>query len=59
MTEKLLANGAAKSLPKSFQDYLETLDLSNVNGNNNNNQSGTLVSGVGVDRIEVFLIENF
>uniref|UniRef100_A0A915LM14 ZZ-type domain-containing protein n=1 Tax=Meloidogyne javanica TaxID=6303 RepID=A0A915LM14_MELJA len=53
MTEKLLANGAAKSLPKSFQDYLETLDLSNVNGNNNNNQSGQqLVSGVGVDRIE-------
>nr|CAD2159818.1 unnamed protein product [Meloidogyne enterolobii] len=53
MTEKFLANGAAKSLPKSFQDYLETLDFSNIYGNNNNNQSGQqLVSGVAVDRIE-------
>ncbi|CAK5105371.1 unnamed protein product [Meloidogyne enterolobii] len=53
MTEKFLANGAAKSLPKSFQDYLETLDFSNIYGNNNNNLSGQQpVSGVAVDRIE-------
>uniref|UniRef100_A0A915N0F6 ZZ-type domain-containing protein n=1 Tax=Meloidogyne javanica TaxID=6303 RepID=A0A915N0F6_MELJA len=33
--EHLRTNGA-KSMPKSFHDYLETINFPNVNGNNNN-----------------------